>query len=128
MKKHLFQLSGIALMAMALGCSRAPEPKAQSHALDMDEQLMAALPLVDEGMVMKVCSNAGSESLSFSFVAEKPDPANPGQTLAVDPIPTEKQLAAILQVVDEHHMVKVHQEMDEASGEMHLVFSIERKG
>lgn len=128
MKKHLFQFSGIALIVLAVGCSRAPEPKAQSYALDMDEQLMAALPLVDEGMVMKVCSNVGSESLSFSFVAEKPDPANPGQTMAVDPIPTEKQLAAILRVVDEHHMVKVHQETDEASGEMHLVFSIERKG
>lgn len=127
MKKHLFQLSGMVLMMLAVSCSRAPEPKAQSHALDMDEQLMAALPLVDEGMVMQVCSNVGSESLSFSFVAEKPDPANPGQTLAVDPIPTEKQLAAILQVVDEHHMVKVHQETDEASGEPHVVFSVERR-
>lgn len=128
MKKHLFQLSGMALLVLAASCGRAPGPKAQVHALDMEEQLLAAMSLVDEGMVMKVCSNAGSESLSFSFVAEKPDPANPGQTMAVDPIPTEKQLAAILQVVDELHMVKVHQETDEASGEMHLVFSIERKG
>ncbi len=127
MKKHLFQLSGIALMVLALGCSRAPEPKAETQPIGLDEQLLAVLPFVEEGTVMKVCSDDKAESLSFSFLAEKADPDNPGRTMAADPMPIEKQLATILQVVDEHHMVKVHQETDEASGEPHVVFSVERR-
>lgn len=127
MKKHLFQLSGIALMVMALGCSRTPEPKAEAQQFGLDEQLLAVLPLMDEGAVMKVCADDKAESLSFSFLAATPDPANPGQTMAADPMPMEQQLATILQVVDEHHMVKLHQETDEASGEPHVVFSVERR-
>ncbi len=128
MKKHISQFSGLALMVLILGCGRAPEPQAKAHEFGLDEQLMAVLPLVDEGAVLKVCADDKAGNLRFSFLAATPDPANPGQTVAADPIPMEKQLTAILQVVDEHHMVKIHRETDEASGEMHLIFSIERKG
>lgn len=114
-------------MVLALGCSGTPGPQAEAPGFGMDEQLLAALPLLNQGAVLKACADEKSEVLSFSFLAEKPDPANHNKTLPADPMPTEEQLTAILRLVDERHTLKVRSER-EADGRSHLVFTIHRDG
>lgn len=129
MKTKLSLFAGSALLMLAMGCAKPSERQSNTDKLGMDEQLLAVLPVLDRNTVLKVCDAKDDHgNLSFSFVAEKPDPNDPGKTIAADQLSLEKQVAMILPLVDADHAFIVRSTTDEASGHKQLVFTIQRNG
>lgn len=118
-------------MALFMGCSEASAPQAEAKAEDMgfEQQMLAVLPALDQGTVLKVCNmntRPGDHgSLQFSIEAAKADPKNPGKLIPMDQLSIQQQLAEILPLVDEHHALNIRSVTDEASGQAHLVFTIQ---
>jgi len=121
----------VALMALLLGCSEASAPQAVAKAegMSFEQQMMAVLPILDQDIVLKVCNTntrpGDRGSLDFSIEAAKADPKNPGKLIPIDPLSVQQQLAKILPVVDENHALNIRSVKDEASGQAHLVFTIQ---
>ncbi len=115
---------------LALGCSATAEKQASTRDLNFEEQLTAALPLADQGFVLKVC-NTNQEpgdhgSLSMSILSGKSDPDHPGKTIAAGPISPEKQLASILTLVDQDHSLNIRQVTDSMTGQPLFEFTIHK--
>ncbi|MGB3526971.1 MAG: hypothetical protein WBB32_13500 [Flavobacteriales bacterium] len=121
----------VALIAFFLGCSEAGAPQAEAKAKDMgfEQQMLAVLPVLDQGTVLKVCNmNArpGDQgSLQFSIEAAQADPNDPGKLIPMEQRSLEQQLAEILPLVDEHHALNIRTVTDGSNGQAHLVFTIQ---
>ncbi len=131
MKTRIVTAAGIALMMLALGCTTANEKQASDKDLNFEAQLTAALPLADQGFVLKICNTneeAGDHgSLSMSILSEKPDPDHLGKTISTDPITLEKQLAAILNLMDQDHSLNIRQEPGEEGSPAQLIFTVHKR-
>ncbi|MBS1568465.1 MAG: hypothetical protein JST45_03390 [Bacteroidetes bacterium] len=129
MKNRTILFSGVAFTLLSLGCSKASPPPADANKLSQEEQMLAVFPKMDPGTVLKVCNTSGQPgdrgSLQFSIMAAKPDPNNPGRTIPTDQPSLEQQLAAILPFVDGQHALNIRSVTDKASGQVHLVFTVE---
>ncbi|MCC6840715.1 MAG: hypothetical protein IT230_11200 [Flavobacteriales bacterium] len=127
MRTPILLCGGIALLL--LGCSRTQEPVAEATDQRFENQLLAVLPHLGQGTVLKVCNTNDQPGdkgvLEFSIVPEKPDPANPGKLLPVDPLTTAEQLAAILPLVDQRHSFNIRSVAGRNGGQPQLVFTIE---
>ncbi len=131
MKKVNIIGGSVALMALLLGCTEASAPQAVTKAkgMNFEQQMLAVLPTLDQGTVLKVCNTntrpGDQGSLNFSVQAAKADPKNPGKLIPMDQLSLQQQLAEILPLVDENHALNIRSVMDEASGQAHLVFTVQ---
>lgn len=127
MKTPILLFGGIVLLL--LGCSQTHEPVAEATDQSFENQLLAVLPHLGQGTVLQVCNTNDRQGengvLEFSIASERPDPANPGKLMPVDPLTAAAQLAAILPLIDEQHSFTIKSVADDAGGEARLVFTIQ---